>query len=134
MNEQETKGTPPDTTSRRTGGSMLETWTERAGTWLSEETLTGLLAILILDMFVLPVLGSNVGEIALNVVFTVLLFTGLVALSTALVLGAARATRGRTVGFAAILAVMILTRPEGGWSRSSTLGRTQSACYWSGST
>jgi hypothetical protein len=56
-------------------------WTERAGAWLSEEALTGLLLILILDTFVLPVLGLNVGDVAVNVVFTILLFTGLAAVA-----------------------------------------------------
>jgi len=56
-------------------------WTERAGTWLSEEALTWLLIILIVDMFVLPVLGPDVGEVAVNAVFTILLFTGLAAVA-----------------------------------------------------
>jgi voltage-gated potassium channel Kch len=60
---------------------MLRVWTERAGTWLSEEALTGLLLILILDMLVLPVLGPNVGQVVLNIVFTVLLLTGLAAVA-----------------------------------------------------
>ena len=57
------------------------TWAGRAGNWLSEEALTGLLLILVVDMFLLPVLGPRVGEVILNLVFTVLLFTGLAAVA-----------------------------------------------------
>ena len=35
---------------------------ERVGAWLSEEALTWLLIILVIDIFVLPVLGPGVGE------------------------------------------------------------------------
>jgi voltage-gated potassium channel Kch len=63
-------------------GERPARWTERAGAWLSEEALTGLLLILIVDIFVLPVLGPNVGETAVNAVFTVLLFTGLAAVAS----------------------------------------------------
>jgi voltage-gated potassium channel Kch len=58
-------------------GRRRASWAERAADWLSEESLTWLLVLLILDLFVLPVLGPNVGEAAINLVFTVLLFTGL---------------------------------------------------------
>ena len=79
---------------------MLEAWAERVGTWLSEEALTGLLAILVLDMFVLPVLGSNIGEVTLNVVFTVLLFTGLAAV-------ASRGIASVVVGILVVAAVIL---------------------------
>ena len=62
-------------------GDKLARWAERTGSWLSEEALTGLLLLLLLDMFVLPVLGPRVGELAVNAVFTVLLFTGLATLA-----------------------------------------------------
>lgn len=75
-------------------------WTERAGTWLSEEALTWLLIVLIVDMFVLPVLGPNVGEVAVNVVFTVLLFTGLAAV-------ASRGTAFVVIGILAVAAVVL---------------------------
>jgi len=52
-------------------------WAARTAGWLSEETLTGLLILLMVDTFVLPVAGPNVGDVALNLVFTALLFTGL---------------------------------------------------------
>jgi hypothetical protein len=57
-------------------------WIDRAGAWLSEESLTWLLILLIVDMFVLPSLGSGLGTVALNVVFTALLFTGLATVAT----------------------------------------------------
>jgi hypothetical protein len=63
-------------------GDRPASWTERAGAWLSEEALTGLLLILIVDMFVLPVLGPNIGEVAVNAVFTILLFTGLATVAS----------------------------------------------------
>jgi voltage-gated potassium channel Kch len=56
-------------------------WRERLGDWLSEGALSVLLLLLALDMFVLPVVGPNVGTVAINVVFTVMLFTGLAAVS-----------------------------------------------------
>lgn len=62
-------------------GDRPATWTERAGAWLSEEALTGLLLVLIADTFVLPVLGRNIGDVVLNAVFTILLFTGLAAVA-----------------------------------------------------
>jgi hypothetical protein len=57
-------------------------WAERTGTWLSEEALAGLLIILIVDMFVLPALGPNIGEVVLNLFFTFLLFTGVATVAT----------------------------------------------------
>jgi voltage-gated potassium channel Kch len=60
---------------------MLDAWTERAGTWLKDEALTGLLLLLIVDILVLPMLGPNVGQSILNVAFTVLLLTGLAAVA-----------------------------------------------------
>ena len=63
------------------GHSSPGGWAERAGAWLSEEALTGLLLLLIVDMFVLPVLGRSIGEVAVNAVFTILLFTGLAAVA-----------------------------------------------------
>ena len=57
-------------------------WTERAGAWLSEEALTWLLIILVADMFVLPSLSHDIGGVALNLVFTGLLLTGLAAVAT----------------------------------------------------
>ena len=60
-----------------------ELWAERAGDWLSEEALTGLLLVLAVDLFVLPVLGPNLGQVVLNIVFSILLFTGLAAVGDA---------------------------------------------------
>jgi hypothetical protein len=54
-------------------------WTERAGAWLSEEALTGLLFVLVVDIFVRPTLG--LAHLVLNVAFTVLLLTGLAAVA-----------------------------------------------------
>jgi voltage-gated potassium channel Kch len=58
-------------------GGQRTSWSERAGAWLSEETLSLLLALLMVDAFVLPIVGLGVGDVALNLVFTGLLFTGL---------------------------------------------------------
>jgi len=63
------------------GSGSPRAWTERAGAWLSEETLGLLLVLLMVDTFVLPVLGPSVGDVALNLVFTGLLFTGLAAVA-----------------------------------------------------
>ncbi len=71
------RGGGPD----RAGRDRLRAWAERASPWLSEEALTGLLVILVVDLFVLPTLGPGVGEVVLNLVFTVLLFTGLAAVA-----------------------------------------------------
>jgi hypothetical protein len=57
-------------------------WTERASEWLSDEGLTALLALLTVDMFVLPILGSRLGDVAVNLVFTILLFTGLATVAS----------------------------------------------------
>jgi hypothetical protein len=73
-----TTGLLPPSAPRR--GEKLA-WTERAGAWLSEEALTGLLILLVVDMLVLPTLGLRVGHLALNIVFTVLLLTGLAAVA-----------------------------------------------------
>jgi hypothetical protein len=70
--------------SEKSGG-RLQRWTERAGTWLSEESLTLLLVILVLDMLVLPVFGRDVGQVALNLAFSMLLLTGLAAVANRLV-------------------------------------------------
>jgi hypothetical protein len=47
------------------------------GDWLSEESLTALLLLLIVDLFVIPSFGTELGRTAVNAVFTILLFTGL---------------------------------------------------------
>jgi voltage-gated potassium channel Kch len=57
-------------------------WRERAGQWLSEEALTALLLLLLVDMLVLPSIGPGTGDVALNLVFTGLLFTGLATVAT----------------------------------------------------
>jgi hypothetical protein len=62
-------------------GAWTDGLSRRTATWLSEEALTWLLVVLVVDMFVLPVVGPNIGTTALNVVFTVLLFTGLAAVA-----------------------------------------------------
>jgi hypothetical protein len=76
---------------------MLDTWSERVGTWLSDEALTGLLLILVLDMLVLPMLGPDVGQVLLNMVFTVLLLTGLAAVAN------------RKVGFVVVGLIVLAT-------------------------
>jgi hypothetical protein len=62
-------------------GGRLQRWTERVGSWLSDGALTLLLALLAVDMLVLPVFGGNLSRIALDLVFTVLLLTGLAAVA-----------------------------------------------------
>jgi hypothetical protein len=76
---------------------MLDTWSERVGTWLSDEALTGLLLILVLDMLVLPMLGPDVGQVLLNMVFTGLLLTGLAAVAN------------RKVGFVVVGLIVLAT-------------------------
>lgn len=80
VNEQERSGAGAG--SPGIGEVWLRRWAERAGTWLSDEALTGLLIILIVDLLVLPVFGLRLGRIAIDVVFTVLLVTGLAAVSS----------------------------------------------------
>lgn len=63
-------------------GRTSASWAERAADWLSEESLTWLLVLLIVDMFLLPVLGPEVGRTALNLVFTILLLTGLATVAS----------------------------------------------------
>ena len=59
-------------------------WLERTGDWLSEEALTALLLLLIVEVFVLPIIGGEIGSVALNIVFTLLLFTGLATVANRL--------------------------------------------------
>ena len=79
MNEHER--TDAGAGPRESGGSWFRNGAERAGTWLSDEALTGLLLLLAVDMLVLPVLGKQVGAVALDIVFAVLLLTGLAAVA-----------------------------------------------------
>ena len=58
-------------------GRWPSRWTERAGEWLSDEALSGLLLFLGIDLFVLPVVGPSLGDAVANAVFTVLLLSGL---------------------------------------------------------
>jgi hypothetical protein len=81
-----------------------ERWSERAGRWLSEEALTGLLALLLLDMLVLPALAPKLGAVALNLVFTVLLFTGLATVSN-------RRVASAVVGVLVLAAVVLRWTP-----------------------
>jgi voltage-gated potassium channel Kch len=81
-------------------GDRAARWAERAGGWLSEESLTALLVVLIVDMFMLPVLGPDIGRSAMNVVFTILLFTGLATVANR---GAAWVVIGTLALVAAIL-------------------------------
>ena len=53
------------------------TWLEKAGDWLSDESLSLLLLFLIVEVFVLPMFGAGVGSTISNIVFTALVFTGL---------------------------------------------------------
>jgi membrane-bound ClpP family serine protease len=78
-------------------GSGRTSWAERAGHWLSDESLTWLLLLLIADLFVLPTFDTGLGQTAANLMFTILLFTGLATVANrglalvavgALVLGA----------------------------------------------
>jgi hypothetical protein len=75
-------------------------WVERAGAWLSEEALTGLLLVLIVYEFVVPVVAPGLGEFALNILFTVLLFTGLATVAN-------RRTAFVVAGVFAIAAVVL---------------------------
>ena len=63
-------------------GDRPTTWVERVGKWLSEEALTGLLLFLIVYEFVVPVVAPGLGEVVLDTLFTVLLFTGLATVAS----------------------------------------------------
>jgi voltage-gated potassium channel Kch len=83
-------------------------WAERAGAWLSEEALTWLLLLLLIEMFVLPVLGGGIGDAAVNIVFTILLFTGLAAVAN-------RGVATAVIGIFVLAAVVLKwTTPIGG--------------------
>lgn len=69
-------------TSRPERGKTAVPWTERVSGWLSDESLSLLLVLLLVDLLVLPVIGPNVGEVALNLLFTVLLLTGLATVAS----------------------------------------------------
>lgn len=60
----------------------MDEWAARVHPWLSDEALTWLLLFLFLDMFVLPMMGPNVGNLVMNIIFTALVFTGLVAVAS----------------------------------------------------
>jgi hypothetical protein len=75
-------------------------WALRAGEWLSDEALAWLLAFLLVDIFLLPVLGSGIGSTIVNLVYTALLFTGLAAV-------ASRGVALGVVGFLVALAVVL---------------------------
>jgi len=62
--------------------------------WLSERGLTALLIMLVLDLFVLPIFAPDLGHVALDVAYLVLLVTGAAALC------ATRVSRFLAVGFA----------------------------------
>jgi voltage-gated potassium channel Kch len=111
--------------SARSATPSRRSWMERAGDWLSEEALTGLLLLLVLDLFVLPTLGPGLSRTAVNLVFTILLFTGLATVANRrvallavgmLVLAAAvlkwiapRSTHAATPAMAAGAAVAVFT-------------------------
>lgn len=80
-------------------GGRATVWAERAGKWLSEEALTGLLLILLVNTFVLPVVAPGLGDVALNFFFTVLLFTGLATV----------ASRGTAFAVAGVFVVAAVT-------------------------
>ncbi len=52
---------------------------ERVQVWLSEQGLTGLLIMLVVDIFLLPIFGPGLPHITLDIVFSVLLVTGVAA-------------------------------------------------------
>lgn len=81
-------------------GKAPEPWTVRVGTWLSDESLTALLVLLLVDLFVLPAIGSDIGSVAINLVFTALLFTGMATVANR---GVALAVVGVLVLAAAVL-------------------------------
>jgi hypothetical protein len=85
--------TPPPTPGRKDG------WVQRAGAWLSDEALAGLLVLLLVDIFLLPALGPRVGVIV-DIVYTALLFTGLAAVASR---GVALAVVGLLVALAGAL-------------------------------
>lgn len=66
-------------------GAGRGTWIERGGRqvmgWLGEKGLMALLAMLTLDLFLLPVIGPGVGQVTLDIVFLAMLLTGVWALS-----------------------------------------------------
>lgn len=84
---------PPPTHGRQGG------WVHRAGAWLSDEALTWLLVLLLVDIFLLPAMGPRVGVIV-DVVYTALLFTGLAAVASR---GVALAVVGLLVVLAGVL-------------------------------
>ena len=53
---------------------------ERVQVWLSEQGLTALLVMLVLDLFVLPIFAPDLSHVALDVAYIVLLVTGAAAL------------------------------------------------------
>jgi hypothetical protein len=59
----------------------LTAGSDRMSEWLSERGLTALLAMLAVDLFLLPILGSGLGGPALDIVFSILLVTGVCALA-----------------------------------------------------
>ena len=61
-------------------GPLVTAGGERVKVWLSEQGLTGLLIMLVVDIFLLPIFGPGLGHITLDIVFSVLLVTGVAAL------------------------------------------------------
>jgi hypothetical protein len=59
----------------------LTAGSEKVSVWLGERGLTALLGMLVVDLFLLPIYGPGLGRLALDVVFSILLVTGVCALA-----------------------------------------------------
>ena len=59
----------------------LRIGSQRLSTWLGERGLTALLVMLVVDLFVLPIFGPDLGQLALDITFSFLLVTGVCALA-----------------------------------------------------
>lgn len=90
---------------------------ERVQVWLSERGLTALLIMLVLDLFVLPIFAPDLGHVALDVAYMVLLVTGAAALC------ATRVSRFLALGFA-VLALAFRGLERADVSSITVLGST----------
>jgi hypothetical protein len=61
--------------------SWFAAGSEKVSVWLGERGLTALLVMLVVDLFLLPILGPGLGRLALDIVFSILLVTGVCALA-----------------------------------------------------
>ena len=90
---------------------------ERVQVWLSEQGLTALLVMLVVDLFVLPIFAPGLGHLALDIAYGFLLVTGAAALC------ASRATRSVAIAFG-ILALVFRGLERADASSVTILGAT----------